>query len=411
MRPTQHVFRDARPGTGAACRCGHPRPAGHRLRAAVWRSCLLALLACAPLPVASCAKGKAASSEEPAKAVMVHPVGRADIEDVLVYPADLRPEAEVHVFSRIADKILSFPWKDGDEIKRGQRIALIRTAGLSRGLEQVVAQTDALDVQIEHQKLELARLQELLDRGSIAQAEVDRLEASYKTAQAQRRALTASRGQLATTVSDGVITSAIDGVIADKTVEVGDIAAPAMPLCRVIRVDQLKVELRLVEADVPKVKVGQEVTLHLDAHPDRTFKGKVSVVLPYLEQQTRTNTVEVLVDNPVEKATGQRALKPGMYGKAELVVERRPQVLVAPEQALLLDNQILAAQKPNEKLRKAFVVGKDKVAHRRIVKLGARNGTLWQVLEGVKEGERLVMRGQHGLKDGQQVEIVEGAKK
>jgi multidrug efflux pump subunit AcrA (membrane-fusion protein) len=100
-----------------------------------------------------------------------------------------------------------------------------------------------------------------------------------------------------------------------------------------------------------------------------------------------------------------------MYGKAELVVERRPQVLVAPEQALLLDNQILAAQKPNEKLRKAFVVGKDKVAHRRIVKLGARNGTLWQVLEGVKEGERLVMRGQHGLKDGQQVEIVEGAKK
>jgi membrane fusion protein (multidrug efflux system) len=369
------------------------------------------LLAWAPMLVVSCTKGKATSAQESAKTVMVHPVGRADIEDVLVYPADLKPEAEVHVFSRIADKILSFPWNDGDEIKRGQRIALIRTAGLSRGLEQVVAQTDALDVQIDHQKLELERLQELLDRGSIAQAEVDRLEASYKTAQAQRRALTASRGQLATTVSDGVITSAIDGVIADKTVEVGDIATPAMPLCRVIRVDQLKVELRLVEADVPKVKVGQEVVLHLDAHPNRTFTGKVSVVLPYLEQQTRTNTVEVLVDNPVEKATGQRALKPGMYGKAELVVERRPQVLVAPEQALLLDNQILAAQKPNEKLRKAFVVGKDNVAHRRIVKLGARNGTLWQVLEGVKEGERLVVRGQHGLKDGQQVEIVEGAKK
>ena len=123
-----------------------------------------------------------------------------------------------------------------------------------------------------------------------------------------------------------------------------------------------------------------------------------------------TYTVEVLVDNPKDETTGKRLLKPGMYGRAELVVDRRAQVLVAPEHALLLDNQILDKQQPGEVLRKAFVVADGGVAQKRIVKLGARKGTLWQVLDGLKQGERIIVRGQHGLKDGQRVEIVEAAK-
>ena len=123
-----------------------------------------------------------------------------------------------------------------------------------------------------------------------------------------------------------------------------------------------------------------------------------------------TNRVEVVVDNPKDEKTGERPLKPGMYCRAELVVERRPNVLVAPERALLLDNQILDRQKPDEVLRKAFVVGDDGTAQKRIVKLGARKGSTWQVLEGLKEGEQLIVRGQHGLKDGQPVQIVEATK-
>jgi multidrug efflux pump subunit AcrA (membrane-fusion protein) len=150
--------------------------------------------------------------------------------------------------------------------------------------------------------------------------------------------------------------------------------------------------------------------LYLDAYPKRSFRGEVSLVLPYLDQQTRTNTVEVAVDNPKDEKTHQRLLKPGMYGKAELVVERRTQVVVAPEQALLLDNQILDRQKPGETLRKAFVADKQGTAHKRILKLGARKGTIWQVLDGLREGERIVVRGQHGLKDGQRIEVVQAKK-
>jgi membrane fusion protein (multidrug efflux system) len=369
--------------------------------------CLVAL---ATAGAAGCSKADAEAAKEPAKAVRIQEVGRADIEEVLSYPADLKPAAEVHLFSRVPDRILSFPWDDGDEIKRGKRVAIIRTDSMSQGLEQLGAQIDALDVQIENHETELGRLEKLLSAGAIPQAEYDRLQTAYLAAKAQRRALKAGKGQLAVNASDGVITAPISGVIADKMVEEGDIAAPSVPLCRIIDVDQLKVELRLVEADVPKVKSGQEVLLHLDAFPKHTFRGKVTVVLPYLDQRTRTNTVEVVVDNPKSEKTGLRQLKPGMYGRAELVVERRPNVVVAPERALLLDNQILDRQKPGEVLRKAFVVDKQGTARKRIVKLGARNGTLWQVLSGLKQGDRLVVRGHHGLKDGQAVEVVESGK-
>jgi membrane fusion protein (multidrug efflux system) len=358
----------------------------------------------------ACDRADAEAAQEPAKTVRVQLVGRSDIEEVLSYPADLKPLAEVRVFSRVPDRILSFPWEDGDEIKRGKRVAVIRTDGMSQGLEQLGAQIDALDVQIDNQETELARFEKLLSTGAISQAEYDRLNTSYLAAKAQRRALKAGRGQLAVNASDGVITAAISGTVADKTVEEGDMAAPSVPLCRIINVDKLKVELRLVEADVPKVRVGQEVLFYLDAFPKQTFKGEVTVVLPYLDQHTRTNTVEVTVDNPKDEKTGLRQLKPGMYGRAELVVERRPNVVVAPEHALVLDAQVLDQQKPGEILRKAFVVNEQGSASKRIVKLGARKGTLWQVLDGLKEGDRLVVRGQHGLKDGQRVEIVEAGK-
>jgi len=120
--------------------------------------------------------------------------------------------------------------------------------------------------------------------------------------------------------------------------------------------------------------------------------------------------VEVTLENPQDKKTGLREMKPGMFGRAELTVGRREQVLAAPEPALLLDNTLLKKQKEGEILRKAFVVDDQNVAKQRLVKLGARKGSYYEVLEGLAEGEKIVIRGQHGLKDGQKVKIISADK-
>lgn len=374
------------------------------------RGLLLALSLGLALPLGSCKSDAKADAAAEAKTVRVQPVGRETVQDVLSYPADLKPWAEVRIYSRLPDRILAFPWEEGSEIKRGSRLAIIRAGGISEGIAQAGAQIDALDAQIAHQELEIERVKRLVSEDAVARTEYDQLDAALRANRAQRRALTAGQGQLAATASDGTILAPISGVIADKMLRVGDMASPGVPLCRIISIDELKLELRLIETDVPKVRVGQSVELALDAYPGQGFQGVVTTVLPYLDQSTRTNTVEVKVNNPKDPKTGQRMLKPGMFGRAKLVVSQRQAVLVAPEPALLLDSRILEQEKAGEMLRKAFVVDGQNVAKQRMVRLGARTGSMLEVLEGLAEGDRLVVRGQHGLKDGQKVQVVDALK-
>ena len=355
--------------------------------------------------------GRAASKKQQAesrlKTVMVEPVGRQDIVEELDYPADILPKIEVKIFSPVPDRIVSFPWNDGDRIRRGQRVALIRKKGLDMGLQNLSAQIDALDIQIKNLDSELERSKKLKAAGAISDQAFDQIGTSLRSSRAQRRALVASRGQLKVSAANASITSPIDGVIADKMLEVGDMASPAMPLCRIIVIDQVKVELKLVESDVPKVKVGQKALITLNAFPERTFEGEVTRILPYLNAATRTNTVQIVLDNPKRERSEGFLVKPGMFGRVRIVVQKREQVITAPERALLLDNRILEQQKPGQVLRKAFVVDGESIARERVAGLGARKGSTYEVLGGLEVGDRIVVRGQHGLRDGQKVEIVE----
>ncbi len=356
--------------------------------------------------LAACSGSRASDEpEEQLTTVRVETIGREDIAEVLRYVADLEPYAEVKLYSPVPDRILYFALHDGDAVTRGQRVALIRKEGIDRGLEQIVAQVEALDVQIQNLDKELARSRQLLDKEVISKQMFDQVETRYKSTVAQRKALLASKGQLAVTANNAVITAPIAGVIANKRLETGDMAVPQIPLCSVVALDRLKVKLKLIEADVAKVREGQEVKITLDAYPGRTFLGQVTNIMPYLDAGTRTNTVEVVLDNPRDNG-GPRVLKPGMFGRAELVVAMHEQVLAAPEPALLLDNEILDQQKAGEMLRKAFVVDEGSVARERLVRLGARKGSLYEVLDGLNEDDRIVVRGQHGLEDGEKVEIV-----
>jgi RND family efflux transporter MFP subunit len=356
---------------------------------------------------AGCSQSGAATTEVAAdQTVMVATIGRQDVAEVLSYVADLRPYAEVKIFSPVPDRILYFPWQDGQEVKRGAIVALIRKESLDKGLEQMVAQMEALDVQIHNLENELGRSKDLLAAGVITRQVFDQVQTSFLATKAQRKALEASRGQLAVTANNAVITAPIAGVIAGKMLETGDMAIPQVPMCQIYDLTRTKATLKLIESDVAKVKIGQQVAVKLDAYPSRLFSGTVTAIMPFLDQATRTNTVEVVIDNPVEKETGVRAIKAGMFGMAEIVVGVHAQAVVAPEPALLLDAKLLAAQQSGELFRKAFVIDGESVARERKVKLGTRRGTTVEVIEGLDEGDQVVTRGQHGLKDGQKVRIV-----
>ena len=337
--------------------------------------------------------------------VRVEKAGTADISIMLSYSADLKASTQIRLLALMTDRILSFPWKDGDEVSKGDVIAVIKKDAISAGLAQIDAQAAGLDVQIANLKVELDRVNGLFAKGVATQQSVDQLSTQYSSTRAQRKALNASRRQLAINAGNAVVKAPADGVLSARMYEEGDIASPQMPLATLLITDPIKVELKLVERDISKVSIDQVVDLHLDAYPARVFQGSVARIFPYVDAGTRTNTVEVMLPNP-RNDEGMRLLKPGMFGKATLLVERREGVVVVPEPALLLDNKLLAIQKAGQQLRKAYVVDSDGIARERTVLLGAREGSRWEIQEGINAGEIVVVRGQHGLTDGRKVSIV-----
>lgn len=361
------------------------------------------------------APGRAAAATAPAATpVHVQEVGRADLTRELVYVADLQASASVAVYSTVADRIEEFPFEDGDEVRRGQRLAVVRSDGLDRGLAQVAAQLEGLEAQVDQAESEVRRAEELAARGVITEQGYEQTVTAQRAAVASRDAARASFDQLALTVADAAVTAPIEGVIADRRLERGDMASPQVPLCTVLDTDPIRIDLRLTEADVARVQVGHPVAVSLDALPGQDFAGEVVRILPYLDPATRTNTVQVHVPNPADPDSGERVLKPGMFGRATLTVDRRDQVVVAPADALMLDSRLLAAQDAGQTLRRIYVIDDQGNASSRTVELGLRDGDRVEILAGLDEGDALVTRGQHQLREGESVSVVaagEGAER
>ena len=340
-----------------------------------------------------------AQDEESAKiAVRTVAVGREDVVEQVRYVAEVKASATAKVYAPMTEIVTEFPWENGDFIKSGELVAELRGSSIISSRRQADAQIDALDAQIKNQREELERAKALRDARVSNQQAVDQLEAALEASLANRKGLKASRSQIKQTLSDATIEAPISGVIAQKSVEQGDYASPQAPLCVIMQMDTLDVEIGLTERDAARVFIGQKVALSFDAYPGESFHGEVSRIMPYLDPLSRTNTAVVSLTNERDEARGTYKLKPGMFARAELVLSEQPDALVAESDALLLPR----AEDAPANLRFAYVVN-DGVAHKRELQVGARQGEKVVVLAGLEEGDRLVVRGQHKLSEGSQV--------
>ncbi len=374
-------------------------------RSAVNLISIFFLLSIATVTVVGCdKKTNAEASNQPTEkktVVSVQAIGRADLTETLVYPVDLQPETTVSINALLSERIVKFPWQDGDRIEKGQVVAKIRADNASQATLQIRAEIESLDAQIDSQKKELARADQLLASKVITQQSQEQLSAGLQVSEAKRKSLEAALSQSAIRAGYATLRAPISGIVANKRASEGDLAVPQIPLCEIMTVDPLKVVLKLTEKDAASVHVKQPVRVKLDAYPGRVFEGSVSKILPYIDPVTRTDDTEVLLPNPIDPATSSRLLKAGMYGRAEIVSKESRQTLAVPEKALMIDDGGEADAMV------AFVVDKDNIARRRSVRIGIREGDRVEVLEGLKEGERLVVRGQYGLEDGRPVTIFE----
>ncbi|MDD5435558.1 MAG: efflux RND transporter periplasmic adaptor subunit, partial [Nitrospira sp.] len=166
----------------------------------------------------------------------------------------------------------------------------------------------------------------------------------------------------------------------------GDNVRNGTNLFTIIQTNPLKLSFTVSETDAGKLRAGQDVLFKVDSSHDKEFKGRLSLIYPNLDDKTRTLRAEAVVDNP------RSILKPGLFSRVTLYTAAPKSTIVVPVTALLYEADQV----------RVFTADGD-IAKEKIIRTGIRYDDLIEVIEGLKEGEKVVVVGQQNLSEGVKV--------
>ena len=327
-------------------------------------------------------------SARPLPLVQVTKPSQVDLQRKLLLTADVLPIKQADLMAKVAGYLDAIYVDRGDRVRAGQLLAVISQPELQHQPEQAQANYNFAKVTYE-------RVQDLFAKELIAKQELD--DARNKLDIAQRLFDVQQ-----TYVQYTKIVAPFDGYVTKRYVDPGALIPQATgmtsttnTLLTVMDLSTVKILINVPERDVTSVHVGDEVSLTADAYPDQTFHGKVTKFAPALDAGSRTLQVEVDIANK------DLALKPGMFARVMLVLERRPQALAVPSEVLLV----------NELGTFLYVVGKAEddapTAHKVAVRTGIEDGGLVEILVGLGPNDAIVRSGKEFVHDGSRVRLAE----
>jgi multidrug efflux pump subunit AcrA (membrane-fusion protein) len=381
------------------------------------------------LAISGCADSSAeqdGASKEALKAVKTDAVRQESVRRSLEVVGTLAAEDQVTVSSEVDGAVRRVLADLGDRVSAGQALVELDREKLQYSLDQQrAAHTRALtrygasdaehlpriedtpDVRRAGAELAQARqaserATELHKRKLISQQTLDdadtalRLKtAAYdaalqeaKNLQADIDASTAGMKLAERHLEDASIRAPFDGYVQQRMVSLGELVKAQMPVMTVVRVDPLKLLSEIPERMAPWIKVGQPVTLSVDAFPDRQFTATVSRISPAVNTQTRTFAFEALAPN------AEALLKPGTFARVRLETSLVEQVMTIP----------YAAMQYRYGVYRAFAVEGDRLEAREL-KTGDRVGDRMEILAGLNTAERVAVTDVDTLTDGMKVAV------
>ena len=361
--------------------------------------------------ITACSSDAGKKSEHVAKppvAVDVAEAATFELTDSIEVTGSLDPKFSVDIKTQIPGLVKQVFVTEWVRVKKGQALARIDVAeseALARRAEAVVASAKAglaqAQVAANRAERELSRIIKLKESGLATQQALDdalsELEADKSRVEAARAQTAVSEEDVRQTrarMAKGLVVSPIDGVVALRDVNVGDLAsdaAAAKPIFRIVDNRLLNLTVTVSSVDSARIRVGQPLEFTVDSMPGKTFTGKVMFINPELSSVDRS--LKVIAE--FRNIPG--LLKGGLFAKGRILTGKRSGVLQAPRSAIAgLD---LAAGKGY-----LFVV-KNGMAHRRDIRTANVGGEMIEVAAGIKQGEQYVVRGGFNLKDGDRVAL------
>jgi len=347
----------------------------------------LVLAVVASVSLAACGPSGQTSEAAEANGEFVKVV---NVEVVTVAPVDftsyIRLTGEVEAMNDVtlsaeeSGVIERYYVEKGSYVRRGAAIAKIRDNVLRAQVEEARAAAELAAERYERQR-------QLWEDDGIG-SEIAYLEAKYQ-AELQAARLETLRARLERTT----LVSPISGIFDDRYVDAGEMVAPGTPVARVVDVDRLKVTGGVAERFGPTVHAGDTARVSFDVFANRGFTGVIGFVGSAVDTRSRTFPVEIVMENP------ERVIKPHMVANVEIANQRLRDVIVVPQSAILR----------TEDGYQVFLVAEQAgslVAEARPVRLGPSYANQTVVQEGLHDGDRLIVRGQQLVEEGNRVRVL-----
>ena len=314
----------------------------------------------------------ATTGQEAQKAAPVVSIITAQAEDVEVtntFTSNIEPNATNNIASQTAGRIVSINAEVGSKVKKGQLLARMDDVNLAKTRMQYV-----------NDSTELARLTELYNIGAVSQADYDMA----------KLALNITKKTYHNLAENTYLRSPINGVVTARNYDKGDMYSMAQPIFVVEQITPVKMLVNISESLFTQVHKGMEFDITVDAYPNEVFKGMVNLLYPTVNAATHTFPVEVICQN-----TDQR-LRPGMFARVTANFGTNHNVVVP-------DVAVVKQQGSGEHF--IYVLNADNTVTYTKVELGRRLGNRYEILSGIKEGDKIVTEGQVRLKNGVSVTV------
>ncbi len=336
-----------------------------------------------------CSDGQAVVPEMKLPLVSAMPVTIEDLEDRVTAVGELVAPQHAEISAEVDGRVTELMLVEGQAVAAGDPLLELDPA--KRRLELAAARAHVSEeaASVENVRRQVSRQRELQARNISSQSALDDSETALRLAQAKLAAAKADLGVESRALEEATVRAPFDGMVVRRMVSLGEYVQVGRSLVEIVSLNPIEVEFRVAEIDSSFVRLGQEVAVHVAPYPDRSFGAKVTVISPTIDPNTRTLRVKAVVDN------AEGLLRPGLFARADLGLSVHEGVAVVPSSAVLqrVDGSVV------------FVLDGADRATRRVVQLGSFQEGRVEVTNGLREGDRVLVRGHADLLDGQQVRL------
>jgi RND family efflux transporter MFP subunit len=322
--------------------------------------------------------------------VKVEKVKRGVLIRSLNYKGTVLPWQKANIGPDTSGRIEKIYKKPGDMVNKGTLLAELDTTTLKLQKNQADAALAVANAAYKDAELNHQRLQKLYEKNAVSQMQLEKASLALEAADTQKKSAEAALNTVQHMLNMSYMRAPFAGIITSKNMEEGDMINPMMGtsmgnpgVLTLMDLTKVKITLDVPTEDIEKINIGQKCIVKIETYPNEVFEGEIYSRNLAADPASKTFKVEVKVENPDIK------IKAGVFAEVKVEISSKENALILPITALL--------EQDNDT---SVVLYNNGTAKYKNIKVGQRNNQEFEILEGLQEGDLVVVEGNYDLKEG-----------